>query len=312
MTTTAEATSQSPLDKEKSILLARMQSRYKEPLKALSTRQNAVAAACASVLDKIGSLVDRNKPDTQSRDPRVLLDQRVPLTKLVQEHGLDITELINDHGLNINDFFSRGYSMSHMCDAFASRLNRDEGRAVLYALGMSVDHFTMVPQYVQQDLMRERLGYEPSWLLDFGYHFDPNKHTLTQLVGLGLTMPMVMDAGLRTRSQWEYLKANGSGSELVKFGCTAALENELLLDIPIQQQRVNYSIPSTIGVPAYATQGPPPPASSSNIVVARAVDPRAFEPEPEPEVGRSNVPRLRTPAEIQRQSAARLVVLRKY
>jgi hypothetical protein len=80
---------------EMSILQARMKARYNEPLKPLSIRQNAVAAVCASVLERIGNLVDRNKPDTQSRDPRVLLDQRIPLTQLVNVHGMDITELIN-------------------------------------------------------------------------------------------------------------------------------------------------------------------------------------------------------------------------
>lgn len=290
---------------EMSIMQARMKARYNEPLKPLSVRQNVVAAACASALETIGRLVDRNKPDTQSRDPRVLLDQRIPLTQLVNVHGMDITELINDHGINVNDFFERGYTMTHMCDAFSSRLNKKDGLAALYALGMSVDHFTMVPQYTQETVMRERLGYDPSWLLKFGYRFDPNKHTLGQLVGLGLTMPMVMNAGLRTKSQWEHLKRTGaSRNELEKFGCTPQLEAELLLDMPMEQQRAWIAAPEPIAVQQDAT-----PA----VVVVRPIDPRSYRKEEEEHSAKRNngVPRLRTAAEIQKHTAPRLVVLRK-
>ena len=294
-----------------------MKARYNEPLKPLSIRQNAVAAVCASVLETIGNLVDRNKPDTQSRNPRVLLDQRIPLTQLVNEHGMDITELINDHGITINDFFERGYTMSHMCDAFSSRLNKKDGLAALYALGMSVDHFTVVPQYVQEPVMREKLGYEPSWLLKFGYRFDPNKHTLTQLVGLGLTMPLVMNAGLRTRSQWEYLKRTPGGAsrnDLAKFGCTPQLEAELLLDLPLEQhpqpQRVPVNNNTWIAPEPVAQQE----KDSTPVVSVRPIDPSSYR-EQEQDYGtkknNGGVPRLRTAAEIQKQTAPRLVVLKK-
>lgn len=327
-----QESSSSSQGEQKTILQARMEARYNEPLKPLSMRQSAVAAACASVLNTIGSLVDRNKPDSKSRDPRVLLDQRIPLTKLVKEHGFHITELINDHGITINDFFERGYTMSHLCDAFSARLNHKDGLAVLYALGISVDHFTMVPQYVQETVMRERLGYDPSWLLKFGYRFEPNKHTLAQLVGLGLTMPMVMDAGMRTKSQWEYLKrtSGATRNDVAKFGCTPQLEAELLLDLPLdQQQQQQYYGQQQQGAPVVANNnnstwiaGPmlqqqqpyqenPPFAGP---VVVRAIDPRSYREEEEVHENAkssSGVPRLRTPAEIQKQSAPRLVVLKK-
>jgi hypothetical protein len=301
-----------PQAAEVSIMQARMKARYNEPLKPLSVRQNVVAAVCASALETIGRLVDRNKPDTQSRDPRVLLDQRIPLTQLVNVHGMDITELINDHGINLNDFFERGYTMTHMCDAFSSRLNKKDGLAVLYALGMSVDHFTMVPQYTQEEVMREKLGYDPSWLLKFGYRFDPNKHTLTQLVGLGLTMPMVMNAGLRTKSQWEHLKRTGaSRNELAKFGCTPQLEAELLLDMPVnQQQRSWIASPEPISVQQQQQHEESTPLAA--VMSVRAIDPRSYREEEEHSAKRNDgVPRLRTAAEIQKQTAPRLVVLRK-
>ena len=136
-------------------------------------------------------------------------------------------------------------------------------------------------------------------------------------MGLGLTMPLVMDAGLRTKSQWEYLKRTPGGgvsrNELAKFGCTPQLEAELLLDLPLQQQQPQQQqrIPNSwIAVEPVAQDVTP------STVAVRAIDPRSYSEQQEDYNEKkgsssSGVPRLRTPAEIQKQTAPRLVVLRK-
>jgi len=303
-----------PSPSDSAIKLAKMQSRMNEPLHPLSTQRSGATAFFAGVLDKIGSLADRNKPDTQARNPFVLLDQRIPLTELVTEHGMDITELINDHGLNVNDFFLRGYTMAHMCEAFGSRMNKKDGLRVLCALGMSPDHFAKVPQYVQEPVLREKLGYEPSWLLSLGYAFEPNKDTLPQLLQLGMSMPLVMKAGLRTKSQWEFLKNTAiTPQQIAQFGWNKQLDAQLLLDLPLNnnvhqapqyvQQQMNYV---DVAPPTTITN-----EARSDVHVVAAIDPRTHpHVQVQPSV-RNTVPRLRSPGEVVNRQQPVLVVMRK-
>jgi hypothetical protein len=171
--------------------------------------------------------MDASKPDKESGDPFVLLASRIPLRELVNKHGFDITELINDHGVTINDFFRSGYTLGEMCDAFSSRMNQREGMDVLYYLGVAAEHIRALPQLMPVEVLRDKLGYKPEMLqtLGFSYEEAANVWTIPDMIRVGLTMPLVMKAGLCTRSGWDRLKATASTHlQLLAFGATPDVE----------------------------------------------------------------------------------------
>lgn len=213
--------------------------RFKEPL---CPRQPGMIG---SIFKSVARLSELNKPDTESRDPLVLLGAQVPLTNFPSKYGMDITELINDHGVNINDFFKNGYKMSDLCDAFSSRMNPEEGMDVLYYLGIDAEHFRVCPDLVQPEILKKRLGYDPRMLTQLGYQYTPQSSwTIPDMIRVGLTMPIVMDVGLTHAQDWARLKATAtSPTQLTTFGCTRVLESQLSAPVPVQQQ-VIYAQPA--------------------------------------------------------------------
>jgi transposase len=181
----------------------------------------------------------------------------VPLKEIVERHGYDITELINDHGITINDFLRNGYALGEMCDAFSSRMNEREGMDVLYYLGVAAEHIRLMPM----ETLRSRLGYRPEMLEILGYRFAPSgAWTIADMIGVGLTMPLVIKAGMQTAADWERLKAASAPvtlQMLQAFGVTPELEASLVTraDLPSavavqqQQQPVYHSEASLTAVP---------------------------------------------------------------
>jgi len=217
------------------------------------------------VLRIFSKLTDAGKPNDESSDPFVLLREHVPLKDIVNTHYMDITELINDHAVTINDFFGNGYNMSMMCDAFSSRMNKTEGLSVLYNLGISAEHFFCTPDLVQVGVMQDKLGYTPEWLKHFGYKFVPGQLTIPQMMNVGLTMPLVMECGLKEKSEWTQLKATAdSEDQLEDFGWTPQLENQLFqTNMASQLQQYGTPVPTpaigiNTGLQQYTTPVPTP------------------------------------------------------
>ena len=225
-----------------------------EPL--VPRQHGPVSSFIGTILSSVSQLVAASAPVEESNDPFVLLRARVPLTRvMVEKHAIGIAELINDHGVTINDFFGNGYTIGDMCDAFPTRMNTETGLDVLGSLGMHEEHFRRLPQLSQIGLVRDRLGYVPADMVRrFGYQYaNPSSGgwTLSELVSVGLDMPLVMEAGLVRRNQWEELKQTGTPAELALFGATPALVSSLAAPVvdpppaaaasmqaPVQQQPV--------------------------------------------------------------------------
>ncbi len=227
--------------------------RRKEPFKPYEP--SFFAGVVANLLQVAGRVGEASIPDDESSDPFALLEARVPLKTLVTKHGFDITELINDHGVTIADIFrtchpeDRMYTMSEMCDAFGSRMNRDEGMRVLYYLGMTDRYLTERPEQSQVDVMREKLGFSlQSLVSDLGYHFEPGVWTLGQMVDMGMTMDWVMKQGMRTWDEWDELRQTArNANDITRFAVTPALTALLLrFDQP--------SLPPVDAAPLYTEQ----------------------------------------------------------
>jgi len=222
-----------------------MEKRYREPLSP--PKPGAISKIGKGILWGISRMAEANKPDYESSDPFVLLKSHVPLTDIVNKHGMDITELINDHGVTINDFFENGYTLPEMCDAFASRLNHREGFNVLYNLGISADHFFMCPELVQPVVLNQRVGYTGEWLKGLGYTFKPGVYTIPQMLSVGMSMPFLLECGLNEKQDWENLKATcQSPQQLSDFGYSQQLENQLIdsrIRIQQQQQQQQFQMP---------------------------------------------------------------------
>lgn len=174
-------------------------------------------------------------PHEMGDDPFVLIRSRVPLKEvLVEKHGYDITELINDHGVTINDFFGNGYTMAEMCDAFSSRMNKQDGLNVLTGLGMHEGHFRSVPEMAQLNIVQKVLGYKPKDMIErFGYVYrspvTEGGWTLPELLMVGLKLPDVMRAGLRFDVQWNELKSTAATQQQwEQFGETPEIVASLL------------------------------------------------------------------------------------
>ncbi len=210
-----------------------------EPL--IPKQRGPVSAFVGAVLSSVSQMVAASAPVEESTDPFVLLKAQVPLTSImVGKHAIGIAELINDHGVTINDFFANGYTIGDMCDAFPTRMNPQGGSGldVLSNLGMHEEHFRRFPQLSQIGIVRDRLGYVPADMVRrFGYQYaNPSAGgwTLSELVSVGLTMPLVIEAGLTHRNQWEELKQTGTAAELALFGAAPSLI--AALTVAAQQQ----------------------------------------------------------------------------
>lgn len=226
--------------------------RIREPL--VPFRPGKVGQFIGGVMRTVSKISSASVPDHDSNDPFTLLKARVPLADVVNKRGFDITELINDYGVTINDFFGNGYAMSEMCDAFSSRMNSTEGMDVLYHLGISAEHFRLLPQYVQVDVLRKKLGYEARMLPQLGYTFTAGAWTLPQMLSVGLTMPLVTQCGLQFRNDWEQLKAGATPEQLHQFGWCKPLEDALIDGVipsipsyPQQQQQQSMESNMTTG-----------------------------------------------------------------
>ena len=208
--------------------LANNMVRRAEPLKPYEP--SLIAGWMGSILRVAGRVAEASLPDDESGDPLALLAASVPLQTMVRKHGFDITELINDHGVTIADFFRNGYTIGEMCDAFGSRMNASEGMRVLYYLGMTDEYLTAMPQQSQVDVMKVRLGFNVESLIrDLDFKFMPGRWTLPQMLDVGLTMPVVMQQGMRTTDEWSELRATARNqSDLVRFGVTPHLEAQLV------------------------------------------------------------------------------------
>jgi hypothetical protein len=247
-------------------------SRRTEPLSP--PQRSAIGSFFGEVLRIAGRVTEASIPDEESGDPYALLRAKVPLETLVAKHGFDITELINDHGVTIADFFENGYTIGEMCNAFGSRMNRAEGMNVLYYLGMTDEFITALPQLSQVETMKSRLGFTPDALVkQLGYSFKPGPRawTLPQMLDVGLTMPMVMEQGMRTLQEWQELKATArTNDDLRRFGVTPALEAQLknetaLLVAPAPSNPAVKAATAPVRSAGTATAPPfqplPPPAS---------------------------------------------------
>ena len=212
--------------------LANNAARSKEPL--VPYDPSPVQGWFAGVLRVAGRLGEASIPDEESEDPVALLDAKVPLQTIRHKHGFDITELIKDYGVTIADFFRNGYKIGEMCDAFGSRMNREEGMRVLYCLGMTDEYISARPEQSQVTVMKERLGFNVEALLrDLEYKFVPGRWTLPQMIEVGLTMPVVIKAGLQTVTEWMQLASTAESEEdYVAFGVTPELELSLTDDRP--------------------------------------------------------------------------------
>jgi hypothetical protein len=235
--------------------LANNAARSKEPL--VPYDPSPVQGWFAGVLRVAGRLGEANIPDEESEDPVALLDAKVPLQTIRQKHGFDITELIKDYGVTIADFFRNGYTMGEMCDAFHSRMNPQEGMRVLYCLGMTDEYISARAEQSQVPIMKERLGFNVESLLrDLEYKFVPGRWTLPQMLEVGLTMPVVMKAGLSTVSEWMQLANTAQTEEdYMAFGVTPELELSLTDDRP------------------QAVAPPPPAQTTPSTVTTGSVDP---------------------------------------
>jgi|WetSurMetagenome_2_1015567.scaffolds.fasta_scaffold00184_29 hypothetical protein len=205
--------------------------RRSEPLKPYEASASTVGSWFGSILSVAARVAEASVPDDESSNPTVLLDAGVPLKVLVSKHGWDITELINDPpGVTIGDFFRNRYTIGEMCEAFSSRMNPAEGMAVLYALGMTDEFLTAMPKQSQVSIMRAKLGLNPETLVKYlEYKFVPGRWTIPQMLEVGLTMPMVMELGLRTAEDWAQLRETArTTSELQQFGVTPFLEAQMI------------------------------------------------------------------------------------
>lgn len=230
--------------------LANNAARRTEPLKPYEPSVGWVE----SMIKVAGRVAEASIPDDESSDPEVLLDAGVPLKTLVQKHGFDITELINDHGITIAHFFRNGYTIGEMCEAFGSRMNPAEGMSVLYYLGMTDQFLTDMPSQCQLPVMRAKLGLTVDGLIKhLDYKFVPGRWTLPQMLEVGLTMPVVMKQGMRTKEEWTQLRETARNtSDLLQFGVTPLLEAQLVQPMaPVPSPAL---APVQSG-PAYSTRG---------------------------------------------------------
>ncbi len=258
--------------------LAQNAARRKEPLKPYDPAP--VTGWFTSVLRVAGRLSEASIPDDESEDPVALLDAGVPLQTIVHKHGFDITEMINDApGVTIADFFRNGYTIGEMCDAFASRMNREEGMHVLYCLGMTDEYLSARPQQSQVAIMKQRLGLNvENFIQHLEYKFVPGRWTLPQMLEVGLTMPVVMKLGMRTMDEWLQLKATATTeSELFHFGYTPTLAAQLIptsttLSSPTTEQ------PHVVQSPVHAAPATCSPLSSLNAPVYGPVMPKQWPP----------------------------------
>lgn len=213
--------------------------RAKEPLCPPQIESSTGMKLVSGFMRTVTRLSETFKPDSESSDPFTLLAARVPLVDIRDKHGMDITEMINDYGVTINDFFKHGYALGDMCDAFSSRMNTQEGMDVLYFLGIGSEHFRVCPELVQPQVIRTKLGYVPQHLLQLGFQFDSNfRWTIPEMVRVGLTMPILMEAGLTLAADWAQIKATATlPGQLTEFGVTRALEAQLVAPaVQLQQQ----------------------------------------------------------------------------
>lgn len=216
-----------------------------------------------AVLSGVSQMVAASAPVEESTDPFVLLKAQVPLASImVGKHAIGIAELINDHGVTINDFFGNGYTIGDMCDAFPTRMNPQGGLDVLSNLGMHEEHFRRFPQLSQIGIVKDRLGYTPADMVRrFGYQYKSpvtqGGWTLSELVSVGLTMPLVIEAGMTHRNQWEELKQTGTPAELALFGATPALIAALAVSAPAPlPPLVQAATPTPIPIALHQPQQP--------------------------------------------------------
>lgn len=217
---------------------------------APSTGSLILSSVSAAFSKHLVPIFSRTGAPVESLPPRELLANKVPLADLVNKYGYDITELINDHELTINDFFEHEYTVGEMIDAFSSRMNAKEGLDVLSALGIQAEHFRCVPELVMADLMRKKIGYKPSDLVD-RFHFQyksPVTHpeeawTLQEMIDAGLTFEDVMRAGMQCEVQWNELKQTAAPLVLPRlekqFGITPELVKNQLIPEAVSAQMAN-------------------------------------------------------------------------
>ena len=243
------------------------------PRAIVMANQSGVARFIGAVLSGIAHVKSAASGESPSaiydRDPFAILKAKESLKDvMVARCGYDITELINDHGVTINDFFAHGYTMSQLCEAFHTRMNKESGLDVLSNLGLQAEHFRACPAQTQIGAIQHYLGYEPRRdLVDrFGYrYYENDAWTIPQLVGVGLTMQDLVDTGLTLKSQWEKLVDTATSPEQVvkEFKATAALLDGLKVDpVPQQQQQQSQLAPPVQILPAFYQPGPvsvPPP-----------------------------------------------------
>lgn len=206
-------------------------------------RQPVEQSSSSSILSSVTTafskhvvpLFSRTGAPLESLPPRELLAKKVPLADLVSRYGYDITELINDHQLTINDFFEHEYTIGEMIDAFSSRMNAREGLDVLSALGIQAEHFRCVPDLVMADVMKKRIGYKPSDLVD-RFHFQykspvtqpEEAWTLQEMVNAGLTFEDVRRAGMQCEVQWNELKQTAAPLALPRLEREFGISQELI------------------------------------------------------------------------------------
>lgn len=246
-----------------------------EPLAPVQAKRGYASSFIGGLLSKVSVLMASGGPVEDSSDPFVLLGARVPLKEvMVGRHAIGITELINDHGVTINDFFCNGYSIGDMCEAFPARMTRENGLDVLGNLGMHEEHFRRLPELAQIGIARDKLGYSPSDMVRrFGLEYKSPKTedgwTLAELVRVGMDMPLIMEAGLKHRHEWEELKQTGTAQEVALFKATPALVSSLVIAVvhpplPLavqeqpQQQQQQYQSARNLLYSAPAMQKQPP------------------------------------------------------
>lgn len=212
-------------ERETAQRIGMLQESLNEPLRPPHA-SNVFSKAAASLIRGTTSWFNSGKTSETSTDPHYLLKRRYPLEKMVGEKGLGLTELINSFGVNINDFLINGYTIEDMCLAFP-RMNKRQGIEALQVLGLSSEHFRLIPDSVCPAAMAEYIGYHPDHLLtQFGYTFAPASRggwTLPQMLHSGLTMKHVIDAGLRYISEWSELIRGATPEQMTRFGFNKAL-----------------------------------------------------------------------------------------